>query len=164
MISTFLLLLATTNDATAGDLQAGWRGVPFGSVSALDVKPGDDCDEDPEDGVRWRCRRTVGAAATVETYLVDLDLYRAFSVGATGFTDCSVLLGALNAAWGTYSPKEYATGPLADGFWGIGRRVSAAWSWNRFSGECYALAFDNDLAKKSAERARAKAAKDAESL
>ncbi len=158
------LLLATVTTADAGDLQSGWRGVPFGPVEVLDAKPGDDCDDDPEDGVRWRCRRTVGTAATVETYLVDGHDYKAVAVGAKGYADCSSLLGALNAAWGEYQPKPHTTGPLADGFWGIGRRVSAVWSWNRFSGECYALALDNELQKQSAERARVKAAKAAESL
>ena len=158
------LLLAAVTTADAGDLQAGWRGVPFGPVEVLDVKPGDDCEDSPEDGIRWRCRRVVGVAVTVETYFVDGPDFTSVAIGATGYGDCSALLDALNAAWGGYKPKEYSTGPLADGFWGIGRRVSAMWQWNRFSGECFALALDNEAQKRSKERDRVKAAKAAESL
>ena len=158
------MLIALLLTANAGDLQAGWRGLAFGPAEVLDMKPSDDCDANPEVGIRWRCNRTVGAAMTVESYLVDGPDYKAVAIGATGYGDCAVLLDALNAAWGAYEPKEYATGLLADGFWGITRRVSASWSWNRFSGQCYAFVLDNELQKRSQERARMKAAQAAEAL
>ena len=138
MMALLLLAAAISQPALAGRLDTGWRSATYGPEANIDEKPGGDCVRDPEPKVRWRCAEKVGDAQVVASYFVDEGWFFGVSIRAAGFSACSIVFDTISAAWAdtVFVPKEYATGALLDGWWGIAGATSASWSWNTYSGAC----------------------------
>ena len=150
--------------AHADKLQDGWRGRAYGDPSSIAEAPGADCDPNPEEGVRWRCRETVGSTPIVVAYMVSEDLFSSVMISANGYADCSALFGALSVAWVKFTPNEHASGSLPDGYWNLMRyktEVIGSWHYNQFSGKCTATALSGPLQtiieSRRAEKAKAAA-------
>ena len=160
-----MLVLLTL--AHADKLQDGWRGRAYGDPSSIAEAPGVDCEPNPMEGLRWRCRETVGPTPVFVFYSVSEDIFSGVTIMANGFADCRALFGALSVAWGTFTPKEYASSALPDGFWNAMRHkteVVGAWSYKQVSEECTARMFSGRHMAIIESREAAKAKEAAKSL
>lgn len=153
----FSLVLST---ASAGKLAEGFRGVPYGPATALDVAPGDSCASSTEVGVRWLCQVHLGEAEVQVAYMVKEGLFYGLVMRANEYTNASAFFDVLVAGYGPGSPENtYDDSRLADRMWRDGS-VIGSWGYNKFSDLGQFIVFDQTaMAKiKATENERAKAA------
>lgn len=162
MFVLFLSLSAAllTPSAFAGKLAEGFRGIPYGPASVLDVAPGEGCAANTEMSVRWMCTVQLGEASVQVAYMVQEGLFFGVVIHATGYGNASAFFDVLTAGYGAgTAANTYDSSRLADRRWQDGN-ASGSWDYNKFSDEGKFIAYDQTLMAKikAAEAARAKAA------
>jgi len=153
------ILLSLAASATAGPLADGFRGLAFGSASALAVAPLERCVADPRPGVRWACDAEINGAPVLVCYHVDEGLFLAVSINADGYDRYQRLRGAMIGAYG----QGYDAGPGRDLLWRDGT-VYGSIEWSGETHDATAVIFDLTLRKRAdrikRDRARKAAARD----
>lgn len=162
-----IILLAITL-AVAGKLEDGWRGIPYGPASVLDTAPTDSCRKADDHSVLWACQEQVADVPVTVYYMGSEGWYHGVTLRAVGFSECATLFTTLTAAWDApWTEKEYASGPLPDGWWNLmasNKRTSAAWTYNRYSDTCSAFTMNRGISAKIDAKKAERAASAAESL
>lgn len=134
------LALALIPQAHAGKLAEGVRGVSWGMQSKPAALTGSACTSDPEPGVPWTCRTTVGNTPVSISPGYRHGRVYAMLIASEGSTECTALMDTLVAAYGVSRPiNDYLNGPMDDRAW-IDGDVIATWGYNRFSKRCQFVA------------------------
>lgn len=153
MLSFFLIA-----SALAGKLQDdnGFRGKQFGPASVLDEAPMEGCVKNPEKGVLWSCKTTLGEHTIQAHYLVQEDLFTSMILTAEGYTTCYGIKNILSIAWG----DPIQLNPYIEEYQWRDLPVLASWEFNKFDDTCLTFIMNTDVYQtvKDREQERAKAA------
>lgn len=160
MFVSMMMLLSVTNTAEAGKLAEGFRGVPYGPASVLDVPPGENCAANTESGVRWNCQVRLGEANVEVAYMVQEGLFFGLVIHAEGYGNSTAFFDVLVAGYGAGAPANtYDETKLADRRW-LDGNVVGSWDYNKYSDKARFIVYDQTLMAKikAIEADRAKAA------
>ena len=138
MLSTFIFLATIL----AGKLHDdnGFRGKTFGPASVLDEAPMDGCVKNPEEGVLWTCKTTIGEYPVTTSYMASEGLFTGMVIASSGYTTCEGIKDILSAAWG--APRQ--ENPYIKRFTWSDSPVFASWEM-KYDDSCAVVIINLDV-------------------